>query len=364
MKILCVIDSLGPGGAQRQLVELGLGFKQVGHEVIFLTYHNIKFFDHILEQSGIPVHAINEPNYVRRLLKIRRFIRHGHYEIVLSFLEGANFCCELAGLPFRRWKLIVGERSADQAIRRSPRLIIYRWFHFFADFIVANSGSNIRIVRSVNPFISKHKCKVIYNIIDLNKWQPLREKRKDNSKLELVIAASQIYNKNLNGLIEALSLLGPDELEKIKISWYGDHLKEPFYDNSFPEAIRKLTRLNLEGVISFYPATSEIAEKIRNSDAVGLFSFVEGLPNVVCEGMACAKPVICSDISDVSEYLNSDINLLCDPADPVSIKQALQYLINSTRENLIQIGLANEEISKRLFVKEKIIAEYTKLFYS
>ena len=39
MKILCVIDSLGSGGAQRQLVGLAIGFKERGHEVSFLVYH-------------------------------------------------------------------------------------------------------------------------------------------------------------------------------------------------------------------------------------------------------------------------------------------------------------------------------------
>lgn len=34
MKILCVIDSLGSGGAQRQLVSLAKGFKEKGNEVL------------------------------------------------------------------------------------------------------------------------------------------------------------------------------------------------------------------------------------------------------------------------------------------------------------------------------------------
>jgi glycosyltransferase involved in cell wall biosynthesis len=365
MKILCVIDSLGPGGAQRQLVGLGSGFKEKGHEVVFLTYYDIKFYNHILEQAGIPIICICEPNYLRRLIKIRRYIRHGNFDAVLSFLEGANFCCEFAGLPFRKWKLIVGERNADPQIRKSVRLILYRWFHLFADYVVANSKSNIQIVRSVNPLIKNRKCRVIYNIIDFDRWKPGTENElKADSKIELVIAASHIYRKNLIGLVEALSLLTPLELDKIRVSWYGDHIAEPFYDNSLPEARKRLQTLNLENIITFFPATSDIPEKIRNSDAVGLFSFVEGLPNVVCEGMACAKPVVCSNISDVSDYLYFDTNLLFNPEDSQSIKLALQYLIASDNEKLRQIGLANEEISKRLFVKEKILSEYTKLFCS
>ena len=44
MKILCVIDSLGSGGAQRQLVQLAIGLKNKGVDVSFLMYHNIHFF--------------------------------------------------------------------------------------------------------------------------------------------------------------------------------------------------------------------------------------------------------------------------------------------------------------------------------
>jgi len=38
MIILCVIDTLGSGGAQRQLVNIAIGFKERGHTVSFLVY--------------------------------------------------------------------------------------------------------------------------------------------------------------------------------------------------------------------------------------------------------------------------------------------------------------------------------------
>ncbi|CDS91584.1 hypothetical protein BN1088_1400001 [Sphingobacterium sp. PM2-P1-29] len=39
MRVLCVIDSLGSGGAQKQLVEIGKGLKEDGYEVEFLIYY-------------------------------------------------------------------------------------------------------------------------------------------------------------------------------------------------------------------------------------------------------------------------------------------------------------------------------------
>jgi glycosyltransferase involved in cell wall biosynthesis len=362
MKILCVIDSLGPGGAQRQLVELALGFQERGNEVSFLTYHDLPFYNKKLENAGIQIHSINEPAYIKRIFKARRLIRKGNYDAVLSFLEGANCISEFAGIPFRSWKLVVGERNADPQITRSIKLIVYRWFHVFADFIVANSNANIQLVRTANPLLRSSKCKVIYNTVDTNRWKPLENfVFRKNSKITLVIAASHIYRKNLNGLIDALALMPENELAKINIEWYGDRLSEPYYDPSLLEAKEKIARLKLDGIITFHPATDQVIEFIQKADAIGLFSFIEGLPNIICEGMACAKPAICSTVSDVPFLLSHNENLLCNPNDPQSIKHALSYLINLNQAQLNQIGAENEKICKRLLEKEIIISEYLNL---
>jgi glycosyltransferase involved in cell wall biosynthesis len=363
MKILCVIDNLGPGGAQRQIVELALGFKERGNEVHFLTYHNNPFYNSYLEKAGIINKCIKEPNYLKRLFRMRYIIRHGNFDIVLSFLEGANIICELAGFPFRKWKLIVGERFADPHILKSPKLRIYRWFHLLSDYVVCNSYNNKELVHSACRLLSRLKVKVIYNIVDFSRWKPSSDfVFRREAKLKLVISASHIYRKNLNGLINAVSLLSEKELENIEIDWYGDHITEPYYDNSFPEAKQKICFKKLESIISFYPATNEITQKIQNADAIGLFSFLEGFPNTVCEGMACAKPIICSNISDIPGILSFDKNLLFDPSDSISIKQAMTYLISLSKDQLYQIGFNNEIIVKEKFDKERNVSSYLELF--
>src|SRR5690606_17490758 len=102
MRILCVIDSLNSGGAQRQLVNLAIGFKEEGHDVAFLVYHKLDFHKKILDEKNISVNYVVESNYILRMLKMRRFIRNGNYDTVLSFLEASNFICEISGFPRRK----------------------------------------------------------------------------------------------------------------------------------------------------------------------------------------------------------------------------------------------------------------------
>lgn len=362
MKILCVIDNLGSGGAQRQLVELGIGFKEKGNDVSFLTYHNMPFFNPVLEDHGIKITCIEEANYLKRLLKIRRYIKQGGFDSLLSFLEAPSFICECAGIPRRNWKLVVGERNANPKILKSPKQILYRWFHLFADYIVSNSSLNMEYVLSVNPLLKKSKCKVIHNIINFKYWQYDKSfKYRKNDKINLITASSHIYRKNANGLVEALALLNKGELEQIHIEWYGDRPNEPYYDNSLPEVRQKIRRYKLEKYISFYPATNELMEKVMEADAIGLFSFYEGLPNTVCEGMACGKPVVCSAISDLPSIISYNKNLLFNPSDPASIQQSLSYLISMDSRQMAQTGKLNLEIARENFDKEAIVADYLKL---
>ena len=52
-RILCFIDSLGAGGAQRQLVNLAIGLKKRDYIVSFLVYHVDDFYLPILQENGI-----------------------------------------------------------------------------------------------------------------------------------------------------------------------------------------------------------------------------------------------------------------------------------------------------------------------
>ena len=362
MNILCVIDNLGCGGAQRQLVELGLGFKEKGHYVVFLTYHYLSFFDSVVEKAEISITCIQEPNYLKRLLKMRRFIRKGKFDAVLSFLEAPNFICEMAGLPYRNWKLVVGERNANPEITKSFKLKMYRWFHILADYIVCNSSSNLKLVRRINRIIPEKKCKVIFNIINFNYWKPIAGfSCRKSSKLNLVIPASLTHKKNLIGLVEALLLLDESDRGRIKIDWYGYMEEEADINGSVSKALKKIETNGLENIINIHPATHDIRIIIQESDAIGLFSLYEGLPNALCEGMACGKPVICSAVSDLTDLLSYDSNLLFDPYNPQSIKQTLSYLISLSNDQLSQIGLKNKIIAKEMFNREIIISDYLKL---
>ncbi len=355
MRILCVIDNLGSGGSQRQLVNLAMGFKDNGHSVSFLVYHRENFYKDLIDRRGIHVNTIIETNYFKRFFKVRRFIRRCNCDVVLSYLEAPNFICELAGLPCRNWKLVVGERSANPDILRWSKNRIYRWFHILSDYVTTNSHTNLEMIRKVNPFLSAQKCFVISNMIDTEEWIPAVDyvPIKDY-KFRLVIVSSHQYIKNANSLIESICLL--ENKKNIKVDWYGD--QSP--DNSYNEAISLIQKHELEEIITFHKATTKILDIIQHADAVGLFSKYEGLPNVICEAMACGKVVIASSVSDIPLHVKNP-SLLCNPWDLTSIKSSIEYAMNLKPNTLKEIGYQNRLHAERTFSKHVVLYDYLKL---
>src|SRR5690606_26876745 len=334
------------------------GFKEKGHEVSFLTYHNINFFKPELDKHSIPVKTIEESNYVKRLFKIRKVIRKHQPDAVLSFLEAANFMATLAGLPTKKWKLVVGERNAKPDIHKNIKKIIFRFFHLFSDYVVANSNLNLKSVLKANPFLRKKNTRVIYNIIDFEKFsQP--NYFISNDKVNIVVAASYLEKKNLNGLINAVSSLPIETLKKFKINWYGNISQ---YNNFFQRQLNKTKELGLDRVIVLNDKTTEIKQKYQEADFVGLFSHYEGFPNTICEAMAMGKPVIVSKVSDVPLFIKEDVNgFLCDSQNPETIKEAIIKAIQSTAEQREKMGENNYLTAREVFNRDAIVEAYLKL---
>ena len=356
MKVLCIIDSLGSGGAQRQLVAIAKGIKANGNDVSFLVYHDESFYLQELVDNNIAYYCLDGDGYLKRILRIRKFIRNGEYDGVISFLEGANFITTLAGFPFRKWKLIVGERNANPNILNSYKLRFYRFFHFFTDFIVSNSQTNIDMVRKINPLLKKRKLKVIYNSVDFGYWKhnECREIFRDG-KCNIVIAASHEDRKNAVGMIEALNSLDENYLNSLNIDWYGR------FDKAYQESVELVNKYGLGNVVTFYPATSNIKEKMESADFIGLFSLYEGLPNVICEALSLGKPVITSAVSDLPIILKNTNNILFDPTDSSSIKKAFEDLFTLNKEEIRSIGNENIQLAREYFDVQKSINLYLQL---
>lgn len=364
MKILFLIDSLGSGGAQRQVVTLSCYLTGRGHEVSVLLYAEEDFFESQVRENGVHIIKLSAANYVKRICAVRKAIRQGGYDAVISFLDTPNFLNNLSAISrHRTWKVITSERSNKEEMMRSRKGRIFGWFQRYSDALVCNShNAESMWVRHYPQY--KDKLHTIYNATEVPQSDtPYLPRR--NGQLHLVIAASYQYLKNPIGLIRAVALMDPSVQEQLRVDWYG----RPYASNiekdlAYQEAKRLILEHSLSDIIHLHEPTKEINSKMKEADFVGLFSQLEGLPNAICEGMLLSKPIIMSRVSDYNVLVDERNGLLCDWDNELSIKEALENALQLTTDEVLGMGANSYIKAQKLFDPSKVVQQWEQLLES
>lgn len=318
MKILCVIDALGPGGAERQMTGLASMLKEQGQEVI-VRYHEPKhYFTEQIQNAGIDVKCLGAgKSRFQKVILYRKEIKRLKPDVVISYLQPSNILTSIIRLSGLKFKLIVSERNTNtgKGIRDYIRFNLYR----IADYVVPNSYSQERFIKENFSFLSS-KTKVIVNFVDTDFFKPVDKERGN----EILVAATIWPSKNTLGFIEAVKLL-KDKGVKFHISWFG---KVPDMTEYIQQCEELITRLDVGDCITLLDKTQKIHEEYKKADYFCLPSFYEGTPNVICEAMASGLPVACSNVCDNGRYVEDGVNgFLFDPRDVNTIANAIQQML-------------------------------------
>ncbi len=360
MNFILIIDSLGSGGAERQCVTLAISLKQRNHNVVILGYNQGDHFLKEVNNHGIDYYLIEEYNPIKRILKFKKEIKELRPNAIFAFLQTSSLLAELSSIPKKTWKLIVSERS-DISYTYSFRTKIHLQLHRLADFVTTNSESSTSVILGKAPYLKK-KLKTIYNGLDLDRFSP-PDVYSPNKKRILVVISSHQKHKNAKNLILALKKLKDSKISSLpRICWYGSDMS---YSRDKPEDtyqsnIRLIAECNLENDFFLKKPVIDIENIYKKADALILPSFWEGLPNAVCEAMACGLPILMSNVSDY-EVLTEGNGICFDPHSVASIALAIERFCDFDINEIIKMRSISRGKAEILFPKDKMVDSYLKL---
>lgn len=352
MKILLFTDSLGAGGAQRQLVGLASLLYEKGYDVVVCTYHgNLDFYKQFLEEKGIRNVVIPDAvDSKKRIFAVRRFFLSENAEWVIAYQEIPSLIACVVKILGCKSKVLVSERNTTQsmALKEHLRFFLYR----YADAIVPNSYTQTDFLISRYPWM-KTKIKTIVNFVDIDVFKYFQHERKNTP--EILIVASLMKSKNVEGIIAACELLKKRNC-KFHVSWYGISGVLTDYQQ---ELIRITHDLGVSDVLQFFEKTKNIVEEYRNASFLCLPSYFEGTPNVICEAIASGLPVICSNVCDNHKYVQSGVNgFLFDPYKPSDIADKIQNALSLSAEDYLVFQENGRSIAEKSFSQELFIESY------
>jgi glycosyltransferase involved in cell wall biosynthesis len=308
MEVIFLINTLGSGGAQRQVVQIATELQRLDIKVTlicFFSRHN--FFAKSLEKQNVEIVYLDKnyksPNHIITLWELYKCLKRQKGAILLPFLFKANLSCIVLKIFMGiRNKIICSERSNNYAYN-SWKLRFFRIIYFIlSDKIVCNSHAASNEIKK-KYFIRNSKVITIWNGYNLPEILPkikLKEK-----KYEFIYVGRIIPSKNLHVIINCMDALFQNTDIKIHLNVLGR--VEKGHENYFYAIKAKVDASEvLTSNISFRGEVENTSDFYKKSGVLVLLSEFEGLPNVVCEALAHGCLVVSSNISDMDIMVGED----------------------------------------------------------
>jgi glycosyltransferase involved in cell wall biosynthesis len=332
MRVTLVIDSLGPGGAQRVLTTMANYWVSRGWTITLVTLEGPERPPAFALDPAVRVVPLGtiRPDLppVRRvfgmpahLTRLRSAIRHGGPDVVISFIDKVNVLTLLAtlGLPV---PVIVSERVDPALYSIGPVWTrLRRWtYPRAARVVVQSEGAAHSLARGV-------RCAEVVIPNPLAPPPPKAAGFSRNAAPTVIGMGRLARQKGFDILLRAFGLLGHG-FDDWRLEVWGEGPERPALE-ALRQALGLGARVRLPGV------TAAPCDVMRAADLFVLSSRFEGFPNVLCEAMACGLPAISFDCpSGPHDIVRHGVDGLLVPPDgeAAALTEALGRLMGSQAE--------------------------------
>ena len=362
MKTLLVIDSLGSGGAQRQIVNLAIGLSKAGSKVELIYYQKNEFYLNKLLENNITVHVPEKSTIgfsISFILKLRNLLKKDFYTVI-SFLHTPSIYTSISNFAIKKNNHIVCERSSSN----STNLSFIDRFLFYVSMlnsksIVANSYCETQKIKKLYGL--SNKTKTIWNGYEIDKKSTYKNKKTYNN---LLVLGRISYVKNGINLMKGLSLFLERNGWCPELRWGGriDSNSNKIYDE-----MKKylLQNKSLSKHWFWLGEVENINDLFKDSDALISCSLWEGLPNVICESMIQGCNVLASNVCENPRLLkNGEYGLLFNPYSPIDICITIEEFYKTPRIKKNEMAKKAMMYAKKELSITKMVSSYIEIINS
>jgi len=359
-RILHVIDTTGPGGAETVFVSLADHVRRQGYDSVALVRGDGWVKDE-LELRGVTIVILDDRvmgkiKYLREFIKI---IRSYEIDIIQSHLLGANLYSALAGLITRtpvvasfHGMVDIGEKERGLKIKFALMNLAVSRYVFVSDSL------NTEFLQKYP--VHKKKGRVIYNGIDTSLYQLPKSLK---IKQDLNISDSSVLVGSLGNIRRAkayervlqvahlLRLKGRGDIQFVIVG----HQKKDLMDelNSLSK------KLDVGGSVHFLGFSDDTPDYLCNLDIFLLSSSSEGFSIATIEAMSAGLPVIATECGGPEEIIASvEEGVLVENGNVEALAAAVVELADD-QEKAASIGRSARVAAHKRFDLQSMVLGYT-----
>jgi len=358
IKIAYIIGTLQIGGAEKQLYLLIKNLDRKIFEPFLIALRSGRMEEDFKKITTLYILQKKFKFDILIFFRLMKILKKEKPQILHTFMFTSNTWGRLAGILCRVSFIIASERSAD-LWKKWYHILIDKILFKFTDKIVCNS-EEVRKIYFNKIDGKEEKFEVIYNGIEIEKYEKLKENPELKNELKIknekiILTGGRLsFEKNLETFLHIAKNV-KKEFSEVKFIIVGEGEEK--------EKLLKLTdKLDLKNDVIFTGYRDDLAELIKISDIVVLISLWEGMPNLIIEGMLCKKPVICTEIGGGREIIkDGETGFLVNPKDINEIINKILILLNNP-EICKGFGEKGYNYVKEKFSLEKMVKSYEELY--
>jgi len=335
MKILFCIATMGPGGAERQIVHLSEALTNAGCEVHVLLIRGGPNLS-ALERSGAAIHFVRVfPDALQFFFPIARKVRSICPDVLYVWQRPFDVLGAIVGLALGV-PVVCAERT-------DPGKVPYGFKVFLRNLIVPKMAGVIANSRSGEEYwrerVDANRVRRIQNIIPYEKLENVLPS--PDAAGALVAVGRLDTGKNILMLLEALARLR-DKGVIVPALIVGDG---PLAAKLSEQA----QLLGIQGQVRFAGYRRDSCNLMAGARAYVSLSKYEGAPNSVMEAEALGCPMVLSDIPAHRQLMPKGRVLFVDPYSMHDIASAIEAIMSvdidpPAKKNRSGVGVAEIRI--------------------
>jgi glycosyltransferase involved in cell wall biosynthesis len=337
------------GGSERQLYWLlkRMECSQFHPHVVVWNFSDDQQYVSPIRSLGVPIHGFPEAvSNLSKLWRLRCLVVELKPEILHSYSFYLNAAAYWA--TYRTNTIPFGSvRSNFASDIKSVGLLRGHLSARWPRNQICNSVSALNFAKqSKSPFMPE-RLVMVRNGLDLNnaRWCPIPSRR----TVSILGIGSLIPSKRWDRLVAAAS-----ELKKRKLEFSVRIVGDGPLRSALEEQTRKL---RIDDRVTFLGQSDDILGLLGDSTLLAHTSDVEGCPNVVMEAMALGRPVVATDVGDVS-FLVEDgkTGFIVQRQDLNQFVECLETLI-ANRDLCQRMGEAGRSKALHEFGLDRLVSE-------
>jgi glycosyltransferase involved in cell wall biosynthesis len=358
LRLAHLIESDGPGGAERMLVSLATELQAAGgHNVVIVPASGEGWLARQLYGTGVHVELFHldrpfSPAFAGQLEEILRRHRvalaHSH-EFTMA-VYGA-WASRRAGIP--HLFTMHGSRYYADRLRRR---IALRIAATSSDAVVAVSHILARQLRR-DLWLSADRVVTVPNGVRHVpvEQSSLREELHLTVDDQVVVAVGSLYPvKGHSYLLQAIALL-TDRFPRLHLAIAGR--------GELADSLRALAyRLEIAERVHLLGLRSDVGNVLAAADVFALPSLSEGLPLALLEAMLSAKPIVATGVGEVPAVLDGGrAGVVVRPGDAAALADALAALLSDPKQAR-QLGATAAARASEAYTFSGMMDRYTELY--